>query len=232
LTARNKPSGIGKSTLDFLSDLSQNNNREWFARNKTRYLDALEDARAFAGRLSDRVSLHDRIEPTEGGNLYRVYRDVRFSKNKSPYNARFGGYLRRVKPHLRGGYYFWIAPGRSRVACGFAHPDASDLRRLREDINLNFEDWKNVLNEKGLRSTFGALRGERLKTAPRGFPRDHPAIELLTLKQFWFEHALTDKEVMAPSAVEKMSAAFRAIRPFFDYASEVLTTDLNGESII
>jgi uncharacterized protein (TIGR02453 family) len=164
--------------------------------------------------------------------LYRVYRDVRFSKDKTPYNARFGGYLRRVKPWLRGGYYFWIAPGRSRVACGFAHPSTPDLTRIRQDIVINFQEWERLLKSRSIRGTFAAMTGECLKTVPRGFPRDHPSVPLLKHKQFWFERSFTDKEMLASTGVKKMSAAFEAIRPFFDYVSEVLTTDLNGETII
>ncbi|MEZ5024902.1 MAG: DUF2461 family protein, partial [Chitinophagales bacterium] len=106
------------------------------------------------------------------------------------------------------------------------------LLRLRQDIDYNHEDWKKIINAKGIKNTFGAMRGEQVKTAPRGFPKDHDAIELLRYKQYWFECDFTDKEVMAPDFANKMNKTYKAIRPFFDYTSMVLTTDLNGELII
>ncbi len=115
---------IEKSTLDFLQKLSARNSREWFNKNKSHYQLAQENVIQFVDQLIILMSRHDRIE-TESGkkSLYRIYNDVRFAKDQSPYNPRFAGYLKRNKPLLRGGYYFWIKPGASRVSCGFAYPN-------------------------------------------------------------------------------------------------------------
>lgn len=220
---------IQKSTLKFLRDLTDNNDRDWFANNKQRYLDAQENVIVSIDELIALMNKHDQIETLSGKqSLYRIYNDVRFSNDKTPFNPRFAGYLRRQKPSLRGGYYFWIKPGASRVACGFASPNADDLLRIRQDIELNHDDWKKLLSKKSIVTTFGQLQGEQVKTSPRGFPKDHPAIELLRYKQFWFERSFTDKEVTAPDFIATIDKTFRAIRPFFDYMSEVLTTDANG----
>jgi len=126
---------VQSSTLDFLKKLSKNNDREWFNKHKEEYLEAQQNAIEFADQLISLMSKHDRIETPSGKkSLYRIYNDVRFSKDKSPYNPRFAGYLRRYKPLLRGGYYWWIKPGASRVSCGFAYPNPEDLKRIRFDI--------------------------------------------------------------------------------------------------
>lgn len=221
---------IGKQTFLFLKDLAKNNNREWFSENKSRYLQAQENMIAFLDQLVSKMNQHDRIETQSGKeSLYRIYNDVRFSKDKTPYNPRFAGNLRRHKPLLRGGYYFWIKPGESRVGCGFTYPNAEDLLRIRQDININYKQWKRLLNSKAIQSAFGDMQGNQLKTVPRGFAKDHPAINLLRFKQFWFEHSFTDKEVMADDFADQVNKTFKSIRPFFNHMSEVLTTDLNGE---
>jgi uncharacterized protein (TIGR02453 family) len=222
---------IEKQTLQFLKDLAKNNNREWFSENKSRYLQAQKNAIEFLDQLVIKVNQHDRLETQSGkDSLYRIYNDVRFSKDKVPYNPRFAGNLRRHKPMLRGGYYFWIKPGESRVGCGFTYPIAEDLLRIRQDIDFNYKQWKRLLNSKSIQSTFGDMRGHQVKTAPRGFAKDHPAIDLLRYKQFWFEHSFTDKEVLSNNFVDQVNKTFKSIRPFFNHMSDVLTTDLNGEA--
>jgi uncharacterized protein (TIGR02453 family) len=220
------------STLQFLKDLSLHNNRDWFNARKHLYLEAQANVEEFVDALIVKMNAHDHIiTPSGKKSLYRIYHDVRFSKDKSPYTARFSGYLKRAKPLLRGGYYFWIKPGSSHVGCGFSYPHPDDLKRIRQDISDNYEDWNKLLKTKSIRSTFGEMQGEKVKTAPQGFRKDHPAIDLLRYKQFWFEHSFTDKEVLDRDFLNKMNKTFMMIRPFFDYMSEVLTTDLNGVEI-
>jgi uncharacterized protein (TIGR02453 family) len=222
---------IEKQTLQFLQDLAKHNNREWFSENKSRYVQAQSNVIQFLNELILTMNQHDRLETQSGKeSLYRIYNDVRFSNNKTPYNPRFAGNLRRQKPMFRGGYYFWIKPGESRVGCGFTYPNPEDLLRIRQDIAFNYQRWKRLLNSKAIQNSFGKMKGEQLKTAPRGFDKDHPAIDLLRDKQFWFEHSFTDKEVMADDFRDQINKTFKCIRPFFNHMSEVLTTDLNGVS--
>lgn len=222
---------IEKQTLVFLKDLAKNNNREWFAENKTRYLKSQNNVIQFLDQLIVKMNHHDRLDTQTGKeSLYRIYNDVRFSKDKEPYNPRFAGSFRRHKPLLRGGYYFWIKPGQSKVGCGFTYPNAEDLLRIRQDIDINYKQWKRLLNSKSIQTTFGDMGGSQVKTAPRGFAKDHPAIDLLRYKQFWFERSFTDKEVLGHDFLEQVNKTFKSIRPFFNHMSEVLSTDLNGES--
>ncbi len=224
---------IKKSTFGFLKKLFTNNNREWFNAHKEEYERAKENAEQFVDALIRKMNVHDRLETPSGRkSLYRIYNDVRFAKDKSPYNPRFAGYLKRSKPFLRGGYYFWIRPGGTHIACGFSYPNPNDLKRIRQDIERNYPDWNKLLKSKSIPSNFGKMKGEQVKTAPRGFQPDHPAIALLRYKQFWFEHSFTNKEVLAPDFLINVNKTFKSIRPFFDYMSEVLTTDLNGESVV
>jgi uncharacterized protein (TIGR02453 family) len=224
---------IEKSTLHFLKTLSANNNRDWFNAHKNQYEQAKQNTEHFVDALIGKMNVHDQLETLSGKKcLYRIYNDVRFAKDKSPYNPRFAGYLKRAKPLLRGGYYFWIRPGGTRVACGFSYPNADDLKRIRQDIEANHDDWNTLLKSKNIRFYFGEMMGEQVKTAPRGFSADHPAIGLLRFKQYWFERTFSDKEVLANDFLLNVNKTYKSIRPFFDYVSEVLTTDLNGESLL
>lgn len=224
---------IAPETLQFLRTLARHNNREWFQKHKDEYQAAHANVSAWVDELLHRMSQHDQLETPSGRKaLYRIYNDVRFSADKTPYSARFAGYLRRVKPQLRGGYYFWIKPGASHVGCGFIHPAPDDLRRIRYDIDWNHEAWRTLLKTKSLRTAFGDMRGEQVRTAPRGYATDHPAIDLLRYKQYWFERSFTDEEVLAPGFVKQVDKTFQAIRPFFDHMTEVLTTDENGISLL
>ena len=223
---------IQKSTLDFLKKLSTHNDREWFNSHKEQYRQAQENAIQFVDQLIELMNRHDRIETPSGKkSIFRIYNDVRFSKDKSPYNPRFAGYLKRSKPMLRGGYYLWIKPGASRVGCGFAYPNPEDLKRIRLDIRDNFEDWNKLLRSKFIKTNFGSMQGDKVKTTPKGFDKNHPSIDLLRYKQFWFSRSFTDKEVLAANFLTEVNKTFKGIRPFFNYMSEVLTTDLNGEAV-
>jgi len=221
------------STLNFLKRLVKNNHREWFLAHKSEYQDALQNVQQFIDALIEKMNEHDQIEtPSAKKSLYRIYNDVRFTDDKTPYNPRFAGHLKRLKPHQRGGYYYWIAPGRSRIGCGFTYPSGEDLKRIRVDIAQNLSDWTNLLNTKSIRNNFGNMQGEQVATAPKGYAKDHPAIALLRYKQYWFEHNFTDDEVLSNNFLLTMNQKFKAIRPFFDYMSDVLSTNVNGETIL
>lgn len=224
---------VQKSTFDFLKKLSRNNNREWFTVHKKEYIKAQQNAIEFVDALISKMNVHDRIETPSGKkSLYRIYNDVRFSEDKIPYNPRFAGYLKREKPLLRGGYYFWLKPGESCLGCGFTYPRPEDLKRIRLDIQNNYNHWQKLLSTKSIKSTYGTIQGEKVATSPKGFPKDDPAIDLLRYKQYWFQRSFTDKEVLAADFLNKVNQSFKNIRPFFDYVSEVLITDLNGERIV
>lgn len=224
---------IDKRTFDFLTDLRRHNDRDWFQANKARYTAAHENVKAVVEALIERMKRHDRLSTdTARESLMRIHNDLRFHKDRPPYSPRFAGSLSRVKPALRGGYYYHLTPGGSFLACGFWGPEPSDLKRIRTDIAQDPTTWKRLLASKRIKDTFGSMVGGQLRTAPQGFPKDHPAIHLLRYKQYLFRHPLTDGQVLAPDLVEHMDTVYRAIRPFFDHMSEVLTTDADGRSLL
>ncbi len=223
---------IEKGSIDFLKALKKNNDREWFSKQKDKYLTAHENMIGFASALLAEMNKHDNIETASGkDSLFRIYRDVRFSKEKTPYNTHWNGGFRRATKKLRGGYYFHIEPGKSFVAGGFWGPDTKDLQRIRQDIDVNYKDWEKLLSGKTLVATFGGMTGDQLGTAPRGYPKDRPGITLLRYKQFLLKHDFTDAEVLSPDFPRKASDTFKKMRPFLDFMSEILTTDINGVSL-
>lgn len=223
-------SQITQENLDFITALSSNNNREWFLANKRDYEIQHKNIIEFADELLGLMNAHDNIETETGKKcLFRIYRDVRFSKDKSPYKTHWSGGFRRATKLLRGGYYFHIQPGnKSFVGGGFWGPNKEDLQLIREDIASDAAELRSILASKDFISTFGSLEGEQLKTAPKGFDKDHPDIDLLRYKQFIFGRNFSDKEVLDPNFVNVANETFKKMRPFFDYMSEVLTTDSNG----
>ena len=226
-----KNSSISPSSLSFLISLAKNNNREWFNKNKARYLTEYENMIAFTDALLREMRKHDNIETASGKNsLFRIYRDTRFSKDKTPYKTYWAGSIKRATNKLRGGYYFHIEPGHSLVAGGFFSPNSADLLRIRQDIDLNYPDWREILSGKKISKAFDGLKGEQVSSTPKGFSKDNPAIELLKHKQFYFERSFSDEELIAPGFLKELNQTFMNLRPYFDYMSEVLTTDLNGVS--
>lgn len=224
---------IQPSTISFLTDLSDNNNREWFATHKNRYEDARQNMIEFMDNLIVAMNQHDQIETPSGkSSLRRIYSDVRFNADKAPFTPRFASRMQRATRYRRGGYYLQIKPGGSFLACGFFSPNPADLKRVRLDIAANDEEWRQVLDNPVIKENFGELGGRQLKTAPKGFPKDHEAIELLRFQQFIFRHEFKDKEITAPDFLPKVNGLYRSIRPFFDLMSHILTTDLNGELIV
>lgn len=224
---------IQKKTFEFLSLLAANNDREWFQANKILFEAAQQNMLSFADQLLDLMRQHDNIENESGKKmLYRIYKDTRFSKDKSPYKTHFGIRMSRATSALRGGYYFHLEPGNCFVGGGFFAPESDDLKRIREDIDFNYEEWNAVLASTDLVNTFGQLKGDEVKSAPKGYSKDHPAIDLLRKKQFLLIKPLSDAEVQADDFVVELNNHFKALRPFFDYMSEVLTTDANGESLL
>jgi uncharacterized protein (TIGR02453 family) len=224
---------ISKSDFNFLTELEKNNNRDWFTENKGTYQASLDNIISFADEVLVKLNRHDVIETLNGKkSLFRIYRDVRFSKDKSPYKTHWAGGYKRASKERRGGYYFQIAPNNNTfIAGGFWAPNKDDLQRIREEIAVDDQELREILNDKTFVKTFNSLEGEQLKSAPKGFDKDHKAIDLLRFKQFIFTKNFSDEEVLSANFADKVDETFKAMRPFFDYMSDVLTTDINGESI-
>jgi uncharacterized protein (TIGR02453 family) len=224
---------IAPATLKFLKDLAKHNDRDWFAAHKQGYLDAHQNMADFIDRLIVEMNKHDELDNVSGKkSLYRIYSDARFDKEKSPYRPRFAFSLSRSTKLKRGGYYVHIKPGASYLGCGFFSPNPADLHRIRQDIDLNYDQWNKILRSKGVASNFEPLAGDKVLTAPRGFDINHPGIELLRHKQFILRHNFSDAEVTSPDFLKEVNRIFKAVRSYFDHMSEILTTDLNGELIV
>ena len=220
---------IQPSTLQFLKDLSANNNREWFQANKARYEAALANMKQFAQAVENMLEETDLLETA---TLFRIYRDVRFSKDKSPYKNNFGLGLSRATKRLRGGYYLQVEPGASFVGGGFWQPNAEDLKRIRAEFAMDDQPIREIMADARFQQYFGMLQGEELKTAPSGIDKNHPAIDLLRKKGFVVKRNFTDEQVTSDQFLQEVKQSFQAMRPYFDYMSMVLTTDLNGERLL
>lgn len=219
-----------KSSLQYLKDLKKNNNRDWFAETKPTFKNAQDNAKAMYAAIRESLEQHDEIEKFK---LFRIYRDVRFSKDKTPYQPHFAGSFSRLGKHLRGGYYLRIRPGESFLAGGFWQPEKEDLLRIRKEIEMDASEMRDILKDKDYIKYFGGkFEGEELKSAPRGFDKEHPDVDLLRKKGFIAVRNFTDAQVLDKNFLQEVDASYKALRPFFDYMSDVLTTNLNGESII
>jgi len=223
---------IPVSTFAFLKKIKNNNNREWFNAHKEEFIQQQTLIENFAEALLQELNKHDVIETPSGKKAcYRIYRDVRFSKDKTPYNTYFSGSYRRATKYRRGGLYFHLEPGNSWLAGGFWGPKAEDLKRIREDIAFDERPLRKIISSKAFVANFGTLRGEQLKTAPKGFDAAHPGIDLLRYKQFLLVRKFNDEEVFGRYFLKLANQTFKNMRPFFDHMSEVLTTDINGEEV-
>ena len=215
--------------FSFFSDLQQNNNRDWFTEHKSTFKTLETQVKTFGEQLKDQLNQHDHIDRFK---LFRIYRDVRFSKDKTPYKTHFGLTWHRTKPLYRGGYYLHLSPGNNFLACGFWDPNPADLKRIRQEIDIDGEKYRSILNNKTFKSVWGELQGEAVKTAPKGYAKDHPHIDLLRFKQHIFTINYSDKEICQPDFVGRANKALQAVRPFVEYMSEVLTTNADGESLV
>lgn len=220
---------ISKEAFDFLTELKKNNNRDWFEEHKSVFKSHEKSVKSFFEAVKENLNHHDEIEKMK---MFRIYRDVRFSKDKTPYKSHFAGSFSRLGAHLRGGYYLHLKPGESFVATGFWAPNKEDLFRIRKELEMDASEFRETINLKSLKDVWESLKGETVKTAPKGFDREHPDIDLIKHKQFIFVRNFSDKEVLSSQFLEDVDQSYRAIRPYFDLMSDILTTNLNGESLL
>lgn len=217
--------------FDFLKKLKKNNNREWFNNNKKEYTKAHQKTKEFFEYVNNKLQVHDEIERSK---MMRIYRDVRFSKDKTPYKPRFANSYSRLGIKLRGGYFINLDPGDCFVAGGFWEPSKEDIFRLRKEIEVDASEIRSILNAKQFKKYFGGkfYSFKELKSAPRGFNKNHPDVDLLRKKGFIAVRKFKDSEVFNTNFIDEVDETFRAMRPFFDLFSNILTTNLNGESIL
>ena len=216
------------SSVSFFKKLKKNNNRDWFAENKPKFKELELEIKTFGEELKDRLNEFDNVDRFK---LFRIYRDIRFSKYKTPFKTHFGLTWHRTKPLYRGGYYLHISPGKNFLACGFWDPNPNDLKRIRKELEYDAKEFRDIISSKEFFSVWGNLEGRELITAPRNFDKNHPNIDLIRKKQYIFSISFSDKEVCEPKFINKLENALKIVRPFTDYMSDVLTSDENGESL-
>lgn len=214
-------SSISNKTFKFLKDLKNNNNREWFADNKKHYEEAKEDFEQFIEALIKKIAKFDPsiAEVSAKKAIFRIYRDVRFSANKDPYKVNLGAHFSNsaTKIHDRAGYYIQIQPGNSFLAGGAYLPPAQWINKIRQEIDYNPKEFKKIIHSTTFQKYFGEIQGEQLKTTPKGYPKDHPEIELLRYKSFLATHKCDDKAVTSEDFLNHAATVFKAMKPFDDF---------------
>jgi uncharacterized protein (TIGR02453 family) len=213
--------------LKFLQALSRNNNRAWFEKNKSTYLAAKEGFDEFLAKLLEELIRFD--EGLAGLNpkklAFRIYRDVRFSKDKRPYKVNMGaGFSPGGKMIQEPGYYLHIEAGKSFLAGGLYMPDAANLAKIRQEIDYNADRLLKILNDRKFKKSFPALGDfDKLRTSPKGYARDHPHLELLKHKSFIVSHAFTDQEVKDKKFLKKVAETAKTVMPLNDFLKEAIT---------
>jgi len=216
---------IKKSTLDFLKSLKVNNNREWFVNNRTSYLDAKEN---FESMVQEIINKLIDFEPIMKGLevkscVYRINRDIRFSNDKTLYKSHFGAFIVRggkKNGDKFSGYYIHVEPGNSMIAGGAYMPPTPWLSAIREKIDEGADKLIKIINAKDFIKYFGEIEGEKLKKAPKGYPSDHPNIELLKFKSYLVSNEVSDKDVFSDVFLEHVIEVCRAMKPFNDFLNK------------
>lgn len=215
-----------KTPLRFLKKLKSNNSKEWFDQHRADYTEARNEFLGFVAQVLDKMK---KVDPTlidlEPKNcVFRINRDVRFSNNKAPYKTNFGAsFSQGAKKINCAGYYFHLEPGDCFIGGGFWMPEPEDLKKIRMEIDYNFEEFTSIIQDKQFKKRFPELSAEaKLARPPKGYEADNPAIELLKLKSFTVFSALDDKAVTDVQLVKKVTDHFSVMKPFVDFLNRAL----------
>ncbi len=215
-----------QTLLQFLSQLRENNQREWLEAHRSEYESTREEFYVFVGKLIKELSALEpalaMLEPKDC--IFRLYRDIRFSKDKTPFKTHYGAYFAPGgKKSTKAGYYLHLEPdGKSMLAGGVYMPPAEDLKKIREEIDYNGEQLRVILNSTAFRKYYGGLSGEKLRTTPKGYASDHPDIELLKHKDFIASHLMQDATVASPDFISYAIKGWKALKPLNEYLNKAL----------
>jgi uncharacterized protein (TIGR02453 family) len=213
--------------LNFLKELEQNNHREWMDAHRDWYEESREAFTGLVTYLLGEISTFDEglsgLRPKDC--MFRINRDIRFSKDKSPYKNNFGAYMSEGgKKSVNAGYYLHLQPhGESFIGGGVYHPEREELNKIRQEVDYNPGELKKIVSRPDFRKYFGEIQGEKLKRAPKGYEPDHPNIELLKLKDFVVIHKLTDAEVAHEDFPRQAVSMFRTMEPFLRYLNVAIS---------
>jgi len=211
---------ISSKTFEFLKKLAKNNNREWFNENKNLYTESQENIIIFLEDLIKEMADFDeelaKIDAKK--SLFRIYRDTRFSKDKSPYKTNFGASLGMGRGSQKGGYYLHIEPGKSFLAGGIYMPESSVLKQVRKEISLYGDDFLSIINNKDFKKHFPELnQDDKLVKVPQGFEKEDPMAEYLKLKNFIVIYHLKDEEVLDKNVIKNLTRIFKLMKPLNDF---------------
>ena len=213
---------IQKTTMQFLTDLKKNNTREWFETNRKRYESAKENVLELAIQLIKTIGAFDKdiaeLEPKHC--VFRINRDVRFSKNKAPYKNNMSLMISRGgKKSESAAFYLQIEPGQAFIGCGYWGPEAKKLNSLRQEIDYNFKTFSKILSTKKFKETFenGLSKEDVLQRPPKGYDAENPAIEFLKLKSFITLKKISDADLQSKDFTKKLLETYKAVKPFLDF---------------
>ena len=212
------------STLQFLRTLEKNNNREWFNENKTTYQEAQQDVISFVEKLIEEMVVFDEEigKADAKKSLFRIYRDTRFSKDKSPYKTNFGASLGMGKGSQKAGYYLHIEPGKSFLAGGIYMPESSVLKEIRKEISAFGEEFLTIVEKDKFRNYFRGLSVEdKLKKVPQGFEKDDKMAEFLKLKHYIVTHPVSDEQLLNENAAKEFAKIYKSMKPLNDFLNAI-----------
>lgn len=215
------------STITFLQKLSKNNNKPWFDKHREDYTAAKEDYESLVTEILGRLSVAEPLfkEQKAKDCVFRIFRDVRFSKDKTPYKAHFGAFFSRGGRKFPGaGYYLHVEPGgKSFAGGGLWMPEPPLLKAVRQEIDYNYDEWKKIIEEKKFKKLFKEISGEQLKTTPQGYTDDNPAIEYLKMKSLTVGCNLADADITGKGLAKKTLEAFTTMKLFIDFLNRSLS---------
>ena len=213
------------SAVEFLKELGENNNKPWFDANRTRYEKMkVEWLETVASLIKEVASFDKDIEDLEPKNcVFRINRDVRFAKDKSPYKTNISAYLSKGgKKSLYGGYYIQISPSESFLAGGMWMPEPAQLQAIRQEIDYHSDTFKKIIENKTFVKLFGELENQKLSSVPKGFEKDNPNAELLKFKSFVAIHKLEEKDFLDKNFVKNTVEMIRELKPFNDFLNKAI----------
>jgi uncharacterized protein (TIGR02453 family) len=219
---------VQKATLHFLQELDHNNNKVWFDENRKLYEVAKQDFELFISEvLLSNINLIPELEGRKAKDcIFRIFKDVRFSKEKIPYKNNFGaGFGKGDKKAHNAGFYVHLQPGnKSFVAGGIWMPEAADLKAIRQEIDYGFADFMAIVEKPSFQKMFGGLDpSQKLKKCPKDYAEDNPALEFLKLKSFTVGTPLTDKEMLSKTAVAHIATIVKEMKPFVDFLNKAIS---------
>jgi uncharacterized protein (TIGR02453 family) len=218
-----------QDVLSFLNELDHNNNRDWFVANKKRFDEVQNTVKDLTESIKNGLN---KVDVLESAKVFRIYRDVRFSADKTPYKNNFGIGFTREGKFRRGGFYLHIQPGESFIGGGFWQPEPHDLKRIRDEFASDPESIKPIISDPTFKKYFKVIEGEALSRPPKGFDASLPGIELVKKKNYLLTRKVDNQLVLSPNFDKEVVATFTAMLPFFTYMTEILTTNINGELIV